>query len=588
MPKLPIGEATAVASPIGNHQNDNFRMRLTPFFFAFRQRLLILSFFPLLLLAGCATEPPPERPPNFILMFTDELQFSDLGCYGGAIPTPHFDQLAEEGMLFTRAYTPASMCTPSRFAVLTGQYPGRCRSASFLKSNPVIEPYSIAWNTWLTPGFETLPRILSRNGYFTGMAGKWHVGQVPEGVELPVLEAEADPADPQVQERLAARQRLYEELVREYGGFDYAAGVVWANYDNHPVEALRFHNFPWMSKGALDFLEAAAQDDRPFFLYFTPTAIHGPNHVEDLEKDVTLTPEGRVAEVLNYQLDRQRLQEVMTNLPVGVRHRYTGMAQIDYQLGLLRDKLDSLNLADNTVIIFMSDHNIEPGKATSFEKGIHVPMIAYWPGKTDGRQSAALVENVDVLPTLLEAAGIEPEGTIPRDGLSFLPVLNDPASSLRTHIYAENGYTRAVSDGRYKYIALRYPARLVEAMESGELNYVPSYVGPWPQAHSAIAMQAFPAYFEQDQLYDLQADPYELNNLAGDDAYTDILSTLRDTLDRHLQSFNHPFPLAPIPFLESERYRELQAVNRSFDLYSIPWLSRDHGGIKWPPGSGAN
>jgi len=563
-------------------------MHLSLCFFGFRHRLLILSVFPLFLFGGCTTEPPEERLPNFILMFTDELQLSDLGSYGGAIPTPHFDQLAEEGMLFTRAYTPASMCTPSRFAVLTGQYPGRCRSASFLKGNPVIEPYSIAWNTWLTPGFETLPRILSQNGYFTGMAGKWHVGELPVGVELPALAADADPADPKLQGNLAARQRIYEELVREYGGFDYAASVVWANYDNHPVEALHFHNFPWMSKGALDFLDAAAQRDQPFFLYFTPTAIHGPNHVEDLAKDVTLTPAGRVPAVADYQLDRQRLGEAMTRLPRGVQHRYAGMAQIDYQLGLLRDKLNALDLTENTIILFMSDHNIEPGKATSYEKGIHIPMIAYWLGKTNGQQSNALVSNVDVLPTVLQAAGIELNPDIPRDGVSFLPVLDDPASEVRTHVYAENGYTRAVSDGRYKYIALRYPASMIEAMAGGEMKHVPSYVGPWPQAHSAIAMQAFPAYFEQDQLYDLEADPYELNNLAGKDAYAQVQAALRDTLARRLATFGHPFPLEPAPFLESERYRELQDTNRAFDIYSIPWLSRDHGEISWPPTENLN
>ena len=551
---------------------------------------LSLAFLPLLFFPGCTEgeSTSAETPPNIILMFTDELQFSDLGAYGGAIPTPNIDQLATEGVLFTNAYTPASMCTPSRFAVLTGQYPGRCRSTSFLKANPVIEPYSIAWNTWLTPGAQTLPRLLSQNGYFTGMAGKWHVGQVPEGTDLPALAAAADPTDPKVQTQLAERQRIYERLVREYGGFDYTASVVWGNYDNHPVEALRFHNFPWMSKGALDFLDEAARRDQPFFLYFTPTAIHGPNHVEDLEQDVTLTPQGRVPEVAAYQIDRNRLKEAMANLPRSVRHRYAGMAQMDYQLELLRRRLDSLNLAENTIILFMSDHNIEPGKATSYEKGIHIPMIAHWPGKTSGRQSAALVSNVDVLPTLLEAAGIKLEGDTPRDGVSFLPVLTDSSANVRSHIYAENGYTRAVRDGRYKYIALRYPGRLIEAMESGEMNHVPSYVGPWPQAHSAIAMQAFPAYFEQDQLYDLEADPYELRNLAGEEDYADVLSRLRDSLEQQLRTFDHPFPLAPIPFLESQHYRELQDVNRSFDLYTIPWLSRDHGNLHWPPGVDSN
>lgn len=550
----------------------------------FIRLLVAIVLFAPFFIGGCTTQKAPEPPPpNFILMFTDELQFSDLGSYGGAIPTPHLDQLAAEGLRFTRAYTPASMCTPSRYAVLTGQFPGRCKSQSFLKANPVTEPYSIAWNTWLNEDSETLPRILQRNGYFTGMAGKWHVGEKPNAVDFPSFNASADPTDPEVQQKLATQQRLYEGLVKKYGGFDFAASVEWSNFDNHPVEALRFHNFPWMSKGAVAFLETAAQKDQPFFLYFTPTAIHGPNHVEDLERDVTNTPEGEMKSLGAYQLDRQRLKEAMNGLSNQVQHRYAGMAQIDYQLGLLREKLAELELSDNTVILFMSDHNIEPGKATSFEKGIRIPMIVHWPGKTAGEVTRALVQNTDVLPTVLEAAGIELADSLVRDGRSFLPVVNNPDTSVRQYVFAENGYTRSVIGERWKYIALRYPERLVKAMESEEMEHIPSYVGAWPQAHSAIAMQAFPAYFDQDQLYDLQADPYELNNLASDTTYEKEQDHLKNVLAAHLETFDHPFSLEPIPFLESERYVELQRVNRSFDLYSIPWYSRDHGGIVWPP-----
>ena len=107
----------------------------------------------LFILSGCTSEKETNASTqrlNFILIYTDELQFSDLGCYGGHIPTPHIDRLASEGLMFTRAYTAASMCTPSRYSVLTGQFPGRCRAGSFLEDNPVTEPYNIAWNTWIT------------------------------------------------------------------------------------------------------------------------------------------------------------------------------------------------------------------------------------------------------------------------------------------------------------------------------------------------------------------------------------------------------------------------------------------------------
>lgn len=524
-----------------------------------------------------------EQGPNFIVFFTDELQHSDLGAYGGRVPTPEFDRLAREGLRFERAYTPASMCTPSRYALLTGQFPGRCTSPGFLKDNPVGEPYSIAWNTWLPSGAVTLPRVLAKHGYFTGMAGKWHVGELPEGLEMPVFDPGENPEDPDVQRRLARQQRLHQQLVREYGGFDFAASVVWANYDNHPLRALHHHNFPWLSQGALAFLDSAARQDKPFFLYFTPTAIHGPNHVEDLDRDVRFTPGGFEGDLVRYMPDTARIRREIRDLPASVAHRWVGMAQMDHQLRLIRQQLQELGMDDNTVIIFMSDHNIEPGKATSYEKGIHIPMILHWPGRTTGSVCNALVQTVDVFPGILQAAGIAmPEGHA-ADGISFLPLLENPDRSLRQYLFAENGYTRSVTDGRYKYIALRYPESLLSAMASGRLGHVPSYVKAWPQAHSAIAMNSYPNYFEQDQLYDLQSDPYELHNLAADPQYQSVMAELRSALEGHLGTFGHPFSLEPILFLQSDAYRELCRINLQYDLGNIPWLGRDHGSLSWPP-----
>ena len=134
-------------------------------------------------------ELPIDRP-NIVIMFTDELEMNDIGAYGGDIPTPNIDKLASQGLRFTRAYTPSSMCTPARFAFLTGKYPGRCTAPTFLKSNPIDQPYSIAWNTWITQDLMTLPRLLSQNGYITGMAGKWHVGHMGDKV-LPELNLDA-------------------------------------------------------------------------------------------------------------------------------------------------------------------------------------------------------------------------------------------------------------------------------------------------------------------------------------------------------------------------------------------------------------
>jgi hypothetical protein len=164
-------------------------------------------------------------------------------------------------------------------------------------------------------------------------------------------------------------------------------------------------------------------------------------------------------------------------------------------------------------------------------------------------------------------------------------LIKDPDQSIREYLFAENGYTRSVSDGRYKYIALRYPQSLVEEMENGELDHVPSYVKAWPQAHSAIAMQFFPAYFDQDQLYNLEADPYEQENLYATMTGSDELKELQGALQDHLATFSHPFSLERIPFMQKEAYQKLKEKNLSFDIYTIPWLGRDHGQMVWPPES---
>ena len=552
---------------------------------SFRSLLLIMIPFTVIS-SGCLSEKNElgnDQRLNFIIIYTDELQFSDLGCYGGKIPTPHIDQLAREGLMFTRAYTTASMCTPSRYSVLTGQFPGRCTADSFLKDNPVSEPYNIAWNTWITEDKITLARVLGNHGFVTGMAGKWHVGSIPAGTELPAFSADDLPGEAETNRKLSEQQQIFRELVRTRGGFDEAHSVVWSNYDNHQVESLRFHNFPWMAKGAIRFLENRKGKEDPFFLYLATTAVHGPNHVADLDRDVTFTPAGKDPSVLSYQMNVDSLKKLLTDVKGGQRHRYAGMAQTDHLVGLVRKKLKEIGKEGRTVIMFMADHNIEPGKATSFEKGIHVPLIICWPGITSGKTTGALVQNIDLYPTILEAAGIPVPGDHVLDGASMLEVIVNPEASGKEFIFAENGYTRAVLNHRYKYIALRYPPSLVDRMTSGAMDHVPSYVRAWPQAHSAIAMNCYPHYFDQDQLYDLRNDPYELENLYPSMEGSDVTEALKLALKDHLRSLGHPFSLDPIPFLQSREYIELTGTNLAFDIYTIPWLNRDHGAIQWPP-----
>jgi hypothetical protein len=111
--------------------------------------------------AAIEADARPQRP-NILVIFSDELNLNDLACYGGPVPTPHLDRLAAEGARFTKARCVSPACTPSRYSLLTGTYPGRCRHPAFLDSNPVNQPYSVAWDSWITQQTLTPPRNCSR------------------------------------------------------------------------------------------------------------------------------------------------------------------------------------------------------------------------------------------------------------------------------------------------------------------------------------------------------------------------------------------------------------------------------------------
>lgn len=531
---------------------------------------------------GCGNQ---DTKLNFLNIFSDELAPEYLSCYGGPYATPNLDALAQEGVRFTQAYTTSPMCTPARFSILSGQYPGRCAHPAFLKEFPKDQPYSIAWNTSISPANPSIARILSENGYYTGMAGKWHIGQWPADVTPPKFTPDDDPANPEVDQKLRTFHKLASEQVKQDAGFDYAESVSWGNFDGFAVEALRFHNFPWITKGAVQFLESAKEKEQPFFLYVATTAVHGPQHAESLDFDPRFTPGGRDEDVLAFDLpDKETLRRKFASLPTPDSHKQAGMACLDHHVGVLIKKLKSLGQWDNTVVLFFADHNIEPGKATCYEKGYKIPMIVRWPGRREKNiTSKALLQSVDMFPTLLAAAGIPIPTDAEIDGQAKLSVFQGFTQKGRKRIYYESGYARGLSDGRYKYIALRFPEPLIEKMEKGELEYAPNYLDTHKQGHSQIAIQAYPHYFDPDQLYDLENDPYELKNLAENPEYEEILKRLKSELAKKLATFGHPFNLNEQPFLKTQRFIKMADKTRAIGTGHIGWIKRDHGKIVWPP-----
>lgn len=539
-------------------------------------RILNLSpifLIPLLSSCGGQTSEESSKKMNVVVFFSDELDHSYLSCYEGDYQTPNIDNLAAKGMRFTNAYSAAAMCTPSRFAFLTGQYPGRCKAPEFLKKYPEDEPYSIAWNTYLHNDAQSLARIFSSAGYQTGISGKWHLGPPATNKDLPALEADADLDDPITNKKLEAFQDTLIKWVKRDAGFDYAASIVWDNNDHFPVKRLANHHFEWITKGATDFIDL--NKENPFFLYITTTSIHGPHYAPSLDMDVKYTQGGIKPEIKRFPAIQKLKDE-------GNRDFVTlGMAYLDEHVRTVMEKLEAENLLDNTIILFIPDHNREPGKSTCYQKGIQIPMIAYWPGITSaGSVSNAMIQTIDLVPTLLSGLNINEENLL-FDGRNMLEVLKQPNTLLRDYIYIESGFTRGITDGTYKYIAFRYPQSIIEDMKSGKLEYAPNHVNMHMQQQAHIAMDNYPAYFDHDQLYDLEKDPYEQENVYGNPEYRKEQKRLVSELTKHLEHFDHLFDLSDTLFQNSESFKKLAAKTLAIGTEHISWYNSEE--FEWPP-----
>lgn len=521
------------------------------------------------------------RRPNIVCIMPDDTDFVWLGCYGGRTPTPNIDRIAAVGARFDAMTCSASACTPSRYSYLTGHYAGRCPDPHFLAENPPDAAYSVAWNTVLNADMPSLGTVLRAHGYRTGLSGKWHCGRPQGEMALPRLRADADPNDPKVDARLCEYQALLQQEVRETGGFDVAASIVWGNNEDFPVAQLQAHNLEWITQGALDFLDTCT-GDQPFFLYVTPTAFHGPPHHESYQMDECYTQGGKREEPFDCLPPRNQMRERLARRGLPYNHDTVGITWIDDVVGAVLAKLEDMGVLDETIIIFKVDHNTETGKGTCHQKGVRIPLVMSWPGViAPGTVVKAWTQNTDFVPTIFDMVGAQPPAGMPLDGTSWLPLIKGEvkaacATALHEDLFFEFGYTRAILYGKWKYIALRYPQRLVDAMASGELKEAPNYINQRMQGQMNVAIETYPSYFDPDQLFDVEQDPAEMHNLAGDPSYADVLAMMQGRLQRYLDTFNHPFDLTVPDFMRSDRYHVLCDETRKIGTDYLSWWPKDH------------
>jgi len=411
----------------------------------------------------------------------------------------------------------------------------------------------VHWNADLACEETNIAKVLKQVGYATGIVGKLH------GFELPghskSLTDDSDPKDPAVDRVLKADQKIFADGLKKHG-FDYAASLHRGNLESMKgfPDALRKHNPEWTVQGAFHFIEQ--NKDRPFYLYFATTLLHGPSPLQSLKADPRITEAGLLDEPPRVQPSRESIFERVK--AAGLHEGAAPATWLDDSIGAILKKLEELKLTEDTFIIYFNDHGHEGGKGSLYEGGVRTPAMTYWPGTIKGGRSDELVENIDFVPTILSACGINrPEGMVV-DGMDLMPVVTGRQQHTRESIYCEIGHTRAVITKRWKYLAFRVPPS-VQKPKAERLAALKAHLAknrkandgkPYDPEARITHIHRVPGgdgtergqglkyyiknYFDTDQLYDLENDPRERVNLASVPKYRDVLEKMKTELKKHL------------------------------------------------------
>jgi arylsulfatase A len=364
--------------------------------------------------------------PNLIVIMVDDMGYGDAACYGGtAYPTPNLDRLAREGMKFTDYHSSGPVCSPTRAGLLTGRYQQRAGVAGV-----IYAPFKKNRHHGLQMKEITFAEVLRGVGYRTGMFGKWHLG--------------------------------YEEQYNPvHQGFEEYVGYVSGNVDFHRhIDGAGV--FDWwhqnkktresgytthlITKHAVDFIKANREE--PFCLYIAHEAPHDPYQGPN---DPPVRNEGETQLIYNHR-EPQHAARAYREM----------MIEMDKGVGEVLDMLEQLDLTKNTFVMFFSDNGATgPGscaglygmKGTLWEGGHRVPSIARWPGRIKaGSETDQLAITIDVMPTLLDLAGVELPGKNRFDGMSLAPLLFGKAKPKPRQLFWQYGNARSMRDGDWKLV----------------------------------------------------------------------------------------------------------------------------------------
>lgn len=465
--------------------------------------------------------------PNIVLIYADDLGWSDLSAYGNTYhQSPNIDSLMQHGVRFTQAYSAAPLCAPSRVALLSGRVPAResCYEVvqGIYTSNmdvnevPVMPPDN---SIVLPSDTGTLTEILSSAGYRCGIMGKWHLGsEVPQ--------------DRGFEEYMRLSNDSHTNLTTAY--IDRSAG--------YPAPDGYSYATDYLNDCSIHFLDQA--DSRPFFLFMSHVLVHTPIEAEP---------------------DLQAKYEALPGSDYHQNARYAAMVEsLDNSVGLLMDELRSRGLLTNTLVIFTSDNGgllggtrttspegldlgwitsnypLQSGKSALKEGGIRIPMSFYFPGTiTTGQVSDVVVEQVDLLPTLLDFADVALPSGIKYDGESLYDLLTGGSQEMpeRDLFWHYPGYR-----------TLQGPASAIR-------------FGDWKMLEDLVDGSV--------ELYDLASDVSELTDVAA--RHPKLVEGLRSRLAAWREDTEAPMPSYRITFASAQGY-----VNGNLGTHA------DWGGSHYP------
>lgn len=436
--------------------------------------------------------------PNILLIIADSAQRAAYGCYGHPlVQTPHLDRLASQGVLFNDNYTTAPICHPSRASILTGLYPFQHSVDN-----------NIPWDT--APGnrdlaylarFPSYVNMLSEAGYRTGYVGQRHLNQAAFHDVVPGSYTALRSAGISEKPRPDRPHSVY------YGELEHAADK---------------HRDSFSVTGTLNLMQQYAHLEQPWLIQCEFDGVHPPCTVP--QDYARMYPADSIPQPGNYSdanLNKQAIHNLVrdSQRALGqlgdewdnswrqlIAHYWGYVTLLDAFAGQILEQLKTLGLEQNTLVIYTSDHGELMGAhgvvtkyPMMYDEVLRVPLIARWPdGLPAGAVRSGFVSHIDIMPTLLDAAGLAAPDL---PGQSWLPFARGDAASLRDHVFAQ-------TDG---YGSHCYSLRMVRTNR-------------WKYVYSPYAAE---------ELYDLEQDPFELVNLAGSE--DSVCRQLREVMQNDMK-----------------------------------------------------